>query len=67
MSKAQTTNNDALLNAMRRNVNCNYHHDQVDTTPMPEKPRRKPSLDYYDNVGRGHMRKALTMAVHGRY
>ena len=67
MSKVQTTSNDALLRAMRANINCGYHLEQVDTTPMPAKPRRKPNLDYYDNAGRSNMRRALTMAVHGRY
>jgi len=67
MSKVRTTSNDALLRAMRANINCGYHLEQVDSTPMPAKPNRKPNLDYYDNLGRSHMRKALTMAVHGRY
>ena len=66
MSKVQTTSNDALLRAMRANINCGYHLEQVDTTPMPTPPRRKPNLDYYDNVGRSNMPRALTMAVHGR-
>ena len=66
MSKVTTTDNDAMLNAMRHNLNCGFHLEQVESTPIPPKPKRKPGLDYYDNQGAKSSRIALTMALHGR-
>ncbi len=64
--KVRVSVNDPSLRAMRSNINYGYYLEQVDSTPEPPKSKRKPSLDYYDNVG-GYSasRRAFTMQLHG--
>jgi hypothetical protein len=64
--KVRVSTHDPLLIAMRSNIDCGYHLEQIDSTPEPPKPKRKPSLDYYDNIG-GYSasRRAFTMQLHG--